>query len=324
MSINEKPLKKTYIGRFAPTPSGPLHLGSLFTALASYLDAKHHQGSWQVRIEDLDVPRCQPGAAADILRTLEKFGLLWDGPVFYQSTRSDIYQETLRAFGARGNRLYPCICTRRQRQKLGSEPYPGTCRHRALNSNTLTSSTPNKSDANHTLQPAAIRWQMRQDSVQFTDRVMGPQLCQPSIIFGDPVLVRKDSFFAYHWAVVVDDELQSITDIVRGQDLLTQTAIHLALQKAANYNRPRYAHVPLILGADGCKLSKSARARSLATAEPSQLLCRMLVALGQLPEASVPDRTNSPVTEILLDAALHWDIAQIPKTTSLPAQFLIG
>lgn len=299
----------TYIGRFAPTPSGPLHLGSLFTALASYLDAKHHQGQWLVRIEDLDTPRCLPGMATHILRTLETFGLYWDGPIIFQSDRTAFYEEQLEVFRKQGNALYPCTCTRRQLDKQGGGPYPGICRHKR---------------PRHTQTLAATRWWLPPDPIRFEDRIMGTQTSIPALEIGDPVLRRKDGFFAYHWAVVMDDAAQNITDIVRGQDLLGQTNIHLCLQSAAKLPHPRYAHVPLVVSKDGRKLSKSERAASLKTANPGRLLARMLGQLGQLSPQQVVDRTDSTINEVLSDAILNWDISGVPKSTSLTAQVLLA
>lgn len=306
----------TYIGRFAPTPSGPLHLGSLFTALASYLDAKHHQGHWLVRIEDLDQPRCIPGAAADILRTLEQFGLHWDGPVLYQSERTELYRARLHSFAAQpGNTLYPCTCTRRKLQLQGGGPYPGNCR---------PTSIANKPDTADATSASATRWWIPEPPVRFIDRIMGHQSFTPALQTGDPVLLRKDGFFAYHWAVVIDDALQSVSHIVRGLDLLDQTSIHLALQSAGQFPQPYYAHVPLILGADGKKLSKSERAASLQTTQPNHLLTQMLVGLGQLAPKDALERQHESILKILEDAAKHWDITRVPKTPSLSAHFLIA
>lgn len=315
----------SYIGRFAPTPSGPLHLGSLFTALASYLDAKHHHGIWLVRIEDLDQPRCIPGASAHILRTLERFGLLWDGPVLYQSARTALYHEHLKAFQEKGNYLYLCSCTRRQRQAQGGGPYPGSCRQHALGNKTYPESThKNPIDSLAATSSAATRWWMPENRINFSDRIMGEQHMCPAALTGDPVLRRRDRLFAYHWAVVIDDELQSVSHVVRGMDLLDQTSIHLALQAAGDIPHPSYAHVPLILGENGQKLSKSERAASLQINQPGVLLTKMLVKLGQLSEKEASERSQNTATEILTDAITRWDIRLIPKTSSLTAQNLIA
>jgi glutamyl-Q tRNA(Asp) synthetase len=153
---------------------------------------------------------------------------------------------------------------------------------------------------------------------------LGHQSYNPASLGGDPILQRKDGLFAYHWAVVVDDEQQGITDVVRGQDLLDQTSIHLSLQQAAKFPQLKYAHLPLITGEDKQKLSKSERASSLSLTHPTKLICRMLVSLGQLTTREATDRTNSPMAAILADAASRWDIEQIPKITSLSAQVLLG
>ncbi len=223
---------QAYIGRFAPSPTGPLHFGSLVAALASYLDARYHEGGrWLVRIEDVDEPRTVPGAADSILRCLEAYGMEWDGPVVYQSRRKDLYRAALAALGSHA---FPCGCSR------VPGIYPGTCRNGL---------PPGK---------AARAWRLRVDDavISFVDRVRGPQTDVLAETTGDFVLLRADGYFAYQLAVVVDDADQGVTDVVRGEDLLYSNGRQILLQRLLGYPTPRYAHIPVVRDASGEKLSK--------------------------------------------------------------------
>ncbi|WP_110685818.1 tRNA glutamyl-Q(34) synthetase GluQRS [Salinicola aestuarinus] len=228
----------TYIGRFAPTPSGPLHLGSLVAALGSWLDARAAGGQWLLRIEDIDPPRCPAGAADTIRRQLEAFGLTWDGEVRHQRDRDTAYQTALDHLAARGM-AYPCGCSRREWQ--GHAHYPGWCREAPRH--------PERSPA----------WRLRTDRgsrpIIWHDRLFGEQRLDPTAQ-GDVVLKRKEGLWAYQLAVVVDDADQGITDVVRGADLLDNTPWQRQLQDALGYPEPRYLHLPLVMGDDGQKLSK--------------------------------------------------------------------
>jgi glutamyl-Q tRNA(Asp) synthetase len=250
-----------YRGRFAPSPTGPLHFGSLVTALGSYLDAKAHGGEWLVRMEDIDTPRVVPGAAGDILRTLEHFGLEWDGPVLYQSSRIDAYEAALAGLRDRGL-VFPCTCSR----KDAGDRYPGTCR-----------SGPRG-------QRCAISWRLRVDgeTVHFNDRRLGAQSQNVEDYAGDFVLKRADGLFAYQLAVVVDDAAQGITDVVRGEDLLDSTARQILLQRALDLPQPRYLHLPVVLNALGQKLSKQTGAEPLDLNRKQELLERARVLLGSI------------------------------------------
>jgi glutamyl-Q tRNA(Asp) synthetase len=248
-----------YRGRFAPSPTGPLHLGSLVAALGSYLDAKAHGGEWLVRIEDLDTPRTVPGAADDILRTLERFGLEWDGPVLYQSTRIDAYEAALDQLRRR-DLAFPCTCSRKD---IG-ERYPGTCRTGPRGSRD------------------ALSWRFRVsgETVEFEDRRLGPQRQNVEEYVGDFVLKRADGLFAYQLAVVVDDAAQGITDIVRGEDLLDSTARQIQLQRSLGYPQPRYLHLPVVNNELGQKLSKQTGAAALDPARVPELLEQARLLLG--------------------------------------------
>ena len=255
-------LGRPYVGRFAPSPTGRLHLGSMATAVASCLDARAHQGQWLVRIEDLDPPREVPGAAKDILDTLEAFGLRWDGDVLFQSDRHDAYQEALNVLLAHG-RAFGCVCTRKT---LAGEPvYPGHCR----------------GGLSEGVSPRSFRFAMpeHRPALTWSDRWAGMQQFAPDGI-GDFVLKRADGFWAYHMAVVVDDAHQAVTDVVRGDDLLDSTPAHLALVDALSLEPPRYAHVPVVKNAQGQKLSKQTLAEPVDPGSRDEVLRLVFGHLG--------------------------------------------
>ena len=268
-----------YAGRFAPSPSGPLHFGSLVAALASWLDARAARGRWLVRIEDLDAPRTQPGAADEILRTLERLGLHWDGEVLYQSRRTGLYRDALERLR---DRTYWCSCSRREIADSslgmaadGAQIYPGTCRGGVA---------PGKT-------PRALRLKAA-GAVEFIDRVQGRQTQILERDVGDFVLERADGQFAYQLAVVVDDAAQGITDVVRGADLLDSTPRQIYLQQVLGYPTPRYLHVPAAVNAAGEKLSKQTGASPVGSAPD---LRRALAFL------------NQPETDDLGQAVRAWD-----------------
>ena len=274
-----------YVGRFAPSPTGALHFGSLVAALASWLDARAAGGRWLVRIEDLDTPRRQAGAAEHILRTLGELGLAWDGSVEYQSRRLALYREAL---GRLEDRTYWCGCTRREVADSslglaadGAQIYPGTCR---------SGIAPGKT-------PRAMRLRVAGESVGFSDRVQGEQRQDLGREVGDFVLYRADGLFAYQLAVVVDDAEQGVTDVVRGADLLDSTARQIHLQRLLGYATPRYLHIPAAVNSAGEKLSKQTGAGAVAAGRDS--LRRALAFLGQ------------PETGDLGEAVRNWDPALI-------------
>ena len=275
-------------GRFAPSPTGPLHFGSLVAALASWLDARAAGARWLLRIEDLDQPRNQPGAGSAILRALERLGLGWDGEVEYQSRRTGLYRTALREIETHA---YWCACTRAEIADSslglasdGARIYPGTCRN-----------GPPAGKA-----PRALRLRVSAATIGFTDRVQGPREQVLERDVGDFVLLRADGQFAYQLAVVVDDAAQGVTDVVRGADLLDSTPRQIHLQRLLGYPTPRYLHVPVALTAAGEKLSKQTGARPLDLARPERELRKALAFLGQPESAS------------LAEALQAWDPRLIP------------
>jgi glutamyl-Q tRNA(Asp) synthetase len=276
-----------YVGRFAPSPTGALHLGSLVAALGSFADARSRGGRWLLRIEDLDRARNVPGATAQMLRTLEVFGLHWDGVVEYQSERTSHYREALDELTARGL-TFECSCTRREREGQGG--YPGTCRN-----------GPRRPG------PTATRLRVGDATLSFGDRVQG------ECIFamrerGDVVIRRRDGIFAYQLAVVVDDALQGVTDVVRGADLLDSTPWQVSLQRALGLAQVKYLHLPLILEPDGRKLAKSRRCLPLEGAHAGREVYRALQLLRQLPPAELE---LEPAATVVRWACEHWRPQQL-------------
>ncbi|HPY40279.1 MAG TPA: tRNA glutamyl-Q(34) synthetase GluQRS [Thiolinea sp.] len=288
----------TYIGRFAPSPTGLLHFGSLLAATASYLQARSQQGQWLLRIEDLDKPREQSGAAEAIIQTLALYGFEWDQPIVYQSQRISAYLAALQSLEPF---TYACDCSRKQLQtaaKLGNFGliYPGTCRHRKLALSTNL----------------AIRLQTTDQSICFTDQIQG-KFCQNlAQDLGDFVIRRADQIFAYQLAVVVDDAWQGVTEVVRGSDLLDNTARQIYLQKLLDFPTPNYVHIPIAINQLGQKLSKQTLAPALQTQSEYLLanLCKALNFLGQA--APNPDFFAS-INEFWPWAIQHWDLNKVPK-----------
>jgi glutamyl-Q tRNA(Asp) synthetase len=281
----------SYIGRFAPTPSGYLHFGSLVAALASYLDARSAGGKWLMRMEDLDPPREVPGAQAGILKTLEAYGFEWDGEVVRQSDRHHAYQDIINRWFSHGL-AYACTCSRKQLENYNGI-YPGFCR-----------------DAEHSPDNAAIRIRVPELEYRFEDRVQGEFRQHLGRESGDFIIRRRDGFYAYQLAVVLDDGWQGVTDIVRGADLLDSTPRQLYLQELLGLPQPRYLHVPLITQPDGHKLGKSYRSPPLPSDQATPLLLRGLRALGQW----VPrELAYASPREVLNHAIAHWDADSIPR-----------
>jgi glutamyl-Q tRNA(Asp) synthetase len=309
MTADHAFLPRPYVGRFAPSPTGPLHAGSLVAALASWLDARAHDGRWLVRIEDIDPPRCQPGADQEILRQLAACGLHSDGPVVWQSQRHALYAQALEQL-VQARQAYPCACTRKdieaawQAMGLAHErhverPYPGTCRNglhgkparawRFALQRWISAHQPNPSQAPMDHATGLVHWQ---------DRLLGPQQQDVPACVGDFVLRRADGLWAYQLAVVVDDGEQGVTDIVRGEDLADNTPRQLLLLQALHLPRPRYLHTPLVRMANGEKLSKQHGAPAVDLTDPLAALTQAAACLG-LPAPPYPAST-------LPDALAFW------------------
>ncbi len=286
----------TYCGRFAPSPTGPLHFGSLVAALASYLDARWHRGRWLLRIDNIDPAREVPGAAAGIQRTLEAIGLTWDGPVQMQSERMDRYREALERLARRGA-TFPCGCSRREvaatgRRGPGGPIYPGTCR------GGLPAGR----------KPRVIRLRTEAARARFVDAIQGEVSCCLDTAVGDFVIRRADGGVAYHLAAAVDDGDPVITHVVRGADLLDSTAPQLHLMKLLGLQPPVYMHLPVAINRAGQKLSKQTHARALEPAEAGRLLHQALTFLRQEPPREL---LGTPPRELLHWAVPHWNPAPL-------------
>jgi glutamyl-Q tRNA(Asp) synthetase len=295
-----------YRGRFAPSPTGPLHFGSLVAALASFVDARANGGQWLVRIEDVDQTRAVAGAADDILRTLEGLGFEWDGEILYQSRRTALYEEALgrlRALGA----AYDCACSRKDVARAGhvgadGPVYPGTCRR----------------GVPHGATPRAVRVRTDDAAIAFTDAVFGMRSERLEGTIGDFVVRRADGLFAYQLAVVVDDSDQGIDHVVRGADLLSSTPRQIHLQRLLGLPSPSWAHVPVVLDAAGRKLSKRDLAHPIDPRHPLPALLAAWAFLGQADEVT---RAATPA-EFRAAAIAHWDLGRVPAVP--PPAGLIG
>lgn len=289
-----------YIGRFAPSPSGPLHFGSLVAAVGSFLQAKHVHGQWLLRIEDIDTTRVQPGADSAIMRSLEAFGLHWDGPVLYQSQRLSRYQDVFNQL-LQAQRLYACECSRKDIAGLGGI-YPGTCARLNLNQ--------------HRPPNTPLAWRLRATDVvpNFTDVVFGKQEIEQALAKEDYVIKRRDGLFSYQLVVVVDDADQKITEVIRGADLLSMTPRQQHLFNLLGWLPPRYGHLPLAVSAPGQKLSKQNHATPLTHWPLAQTLTAALTLLGHPPPAALQ---HAPVAEILHWATQHWQLANVPPIAEI-------
>lgn len=283
-----------YRGRFAPSPTGPLHFGSLVAATASYLEARRAGGEWLLRIEDLDPPREVPGSAEEIVATLDALGFRWNESIVKQSERDALYQEALERLLAEG-RAFPCSCSRSELQSAqpaGREQsdelyYPGWCRNGVR--------APDR--------PLAIRFRVAPGTISFDDRLQGLQSTELARDTGDFVIRRRDGLFAYQLAVVVDDAVQNITHVVRGADLIGSTARQIALQGALGLPPPEYAHLPVAIDANGIKLSKSTGAAAVDARQPVRELWRTLKFLKQGPP---PGLRRSPLATVWEWAIENW------------------
>jgi glutamyl-Q tRNA(Asp) synthetase len=286
------------VGRFAPSPNGPLHLGSLVTAATSLLQARAQGGQWLVRIEDLDPQRSLPGMAEQQLQTLAALGFEWDGPVWYQSQRQHAYAEALERLRLSGH-TYLCSCSRRELAEADpSGAYPGTCRAGPANAGAT-----------------AVRLRIADEQLEcFRDELQGP-ICVRLGDLGDPVLRRRDGPIAYQLAVVVDDAAQGVSEIVRGADLLASTAWQRVLQRALGLPELHYLHVPLVTEADGSKLSKSRQSTAAQLSHPGALLWQVFALLRMKPPAELERATPA---QLWAWGHSHWSLAPLRSVLNLP------
>lgn len=301
---NSRSRGREYIGRFAPSPTGPLHFGSLVAAVGSYLQARSRDGIWLVRMEDLDPPREVKGAADLILRTLEAYGFEWDGNVLYQSTRHDAYMAVLQELEQQQH-VYRCTCSRKMiAQRIAAEGalpgiYPGTCR--------AARRSPRE--------PHAVRFVTEGGLITFEDAVQGTVRSDIAAEVGDFVVRRADGLFGYQLAVVVDDAEQGVTEVVRGSDLLDSTARQILLQSALSLPTPDYLHLPVAVDSRGAKLSKQTHAAALDPADPVPALWAVLRFLGQAPPAALREADLSALWRW---AHEHWNISVVPRRMKMP------
>ena len=279
-----------YIGRFAPSPSGALHFGSLIAALGSYLQARSQQGQWLVRIEDIDPPREIPGAAGTILKQLEHYGLHWDGSVLWQSQRHEAYREALHTLHQAGLSYY-CTCARRRIHALGGI-YDGYCRTR-----------------NNGPDNAAVRLIQQHPVLQFTDKLCGTLYADVAFAKEDFIIHRRDGLFAYNLAVVVDDNFQGINEIVRGADLIEPTVRQISLYQHLGWQAPAYIHLPLALNSQGDKLSKQNHAPALPQGDPRPIIVKALRFLNQDIEENWADIS---LENLLKNAVDNWSLLRVP------------
>lgn len=296
-----------YRGRFAPSPSGPLHFGSLIAATGSYLQAKHQQGEWLIRIDDIDPPRIQKGASDHILKTLEGFGFEWDADVLYQSTRRKRYQDAID-YLLDEKKAYFCSCSRKsilkktgRLKEQGEIIYPGFCRNKKL----LVKSE-NASDY-------SVRLRCDDEASSFTDNLQGKQNFNLKKDIGDFIIQRRDHYFAYHLASGIDDAEQNISEVVRGADLLSCTPCHIHVQQMLNLESPQYSHLPIALNETGQKLSKQTHAEPINPKDYAFLLYNALKFLGQMPPINLIESNQKDIWDW---AKTHWRLDLVPKNTT--------
>lgn len=284
-------------GRFAPSPTGPLHYGSLLTAVASYLNIRAQNGTWLVRIDDLDPPREMAGAASEILHALEAYGLHWDHNVVYQSNRQHIYADALSALQKKGL-VYSCSCSRKDILKRGERVYSGHCRKGHLTGQ----------------KQYAMRIKVPETTLSWNDLIQGPQVTELFQANGDFVVRRADGLYAYHLAVVIDDAKQGITESIRGADLLPSTSAQRYLQQVLDIAPLQYGHIPVAVNAKGEKLSKQTGAVAISTSNPATTLFKVLQDLGQTP----PDELEgSSIRDILRWGKQNWSLEKVPARRTL-------
>jgi len=291
-----------YRGRFAPSPTGPLHFGSLIAAVGSYLQARHCHGEWLIRIDDIDPPREQKGASKDILKTLEDFGFEWDAEVLYQSTRQRHYQEAVDELIGQ-SKAYFCSCSRKSilqkiehRKEQSDIVYPGFCRNRSLQ----------KSESSTNL---STRLLSNKEPITFIDKHLGKQKFDIEKEIGDFILQRRDGYFSYHLASGIDDAEQGITEVVRGSDLLKCTPCQILVQQALELKTPQYCHLPIAINETGQKLSKQNHATAINSENSVVLLHKTLKFLGQMPPIELLEGDQKDIWHW---AKAHWQLDLVP------------
>lgn len=303
INSNNNRTDNSYIGRFAPSPTGPLHFGSLVAAVGSYLEAKKNNGKWLLRIEDIDPPREITGATTSIIKTLELFGFEWDGDIIYQSERYDIYQEYVDKLITE-SQAYPCGCSRKEIAAVSPRSvngliYPGTCRE----------------DLNDK-EPRSTRLLTENINIHFRDQVQGDIFQNIETDSGDYIIRRADGLYAYNLAVVIDDQLSGITDIVRGYDLLPCTCQHIYLQRVLHFATPAYTHLPIAVNDSGQKLSKQNLAKEINSVQRVKTLYNAIAFLNQAPDKYL---LKADLQDIWEWAVTNWDITKIKGIQEKPA-----
>ncbi len=294
---NNKP--QPYKGRFAPSPTGAVHFGTLLAAVGSYLQAKKNDGEWIIRMEDVDLTRKVSGADTDILHTLEAFGFEWQGEILYQSAQNEYYENASQQL-IEQSRVFPCLCTRKQLAESGNDIYPGNCRQRQL---------PEKSDH-------ALRVIADDTNITFNDAIMGKRSQHMAKQCGDFIIKRRDGLFAYQLAVVVDDAMQGISEVVRGADLIDSTPRQIYLQQLLAYTTPTYCHLPLAVDSHGNKISKSEGAAKVDVKNKEKQLCEVLSFLGQQPPADLSDCSINDIWHWTIN---NWNLDAVPQKKRRPA-----
>lgn len=285
-----------YVGRFAPSPTGPLHLGSLYAALASFLHARANQGQWLLRIDDIDAPREVTGASDSIIDTLQRFGLQWDGSIYYQSKNIDRYDKIIEQLVAQ-ELVYSCICSRKTLSTLKSSIYPKTCRN-----------------SKQQKPPYALRLKSPEVKLIFDDELQGLQILNFQQEVGDFIVKRKDNITAYQLAVVIDDYQQNISHVVRGFDLLDSTPKQIALQNIFGFKIPKYCHIPIIVDQKNNKLSKQKCAQAVSMESPEKTLFLLLELLQQSPPYQLK---KTSIKEIINWGIEHWQPSLLKKIRAI-------
>ena len=306
MPVMSSDTTNQYRGRFAPSPTGPLHFGSLIAAVASYLEARTQKGEWLVRMEDVDEARNQLDAADNILLTLDNYGFEWDGDILYQTNRKEAYAEALHQLETQ-DLIYRCICSRKdihqqaQQGKYGFI-YPGTCEH-----------LQHPPQTEH-----ALRIKTHNEKIEFTDAIMGFYGHQLKSEIGDFIIRRRDGLFAYQLAVVVDDEFQNITEIVRGYDLLDSAPRQIHLQQCLDFSTPAYAHLPIAVNNRGDKLSKQTGAPGINVKADIGMLVNSMNFLGQVMPVEFKKASLKTFWEWAFE---NWDLNKVPRQAEIEALF---